>query len=433
MSEASRSLFRHRDFVKLWTAETISVFGTQITLLALPLIAATTLNVTPFEFGLLGAIEFLPFILLSLPAGVWVDRLRRRPILIAGDVVRAVALPAHPDRLRARRPDDLAALHRRVHQRLRDGLLRRRLPVVPAVARRSRPDHRRQLEARDERARRRRSSGRASPGFLIGAITAPFAILVDSISFVVSALFMVAIRRHEDEAGAAGRRARRAAVDAERDRGGPPVRRAATVTCGASPRRPGRRTSSRTCSSRSCSSSSSASSRSRPELLGLAFSIGAVGFLIGALVAGRDRRAVRRRPNDRRLGVRVRPVGPAHCDRPGRTRRAVRRRQHLRRRLRQCALYNINQVSLRQAITPESNAGPDERDDAVHRLGHDPDRCDRRRLPRRGDRPSRDDLGRARSAGLFVFLPVLLSPVRSLRRIPDLGPDDAEPVAGEAS
>ena len=101
MSDASRSLFRHRDFVKLWTAETISVFGTQITLLALPLIAATTLNVTPFEFGLLGAIEFLPFILLSLPAGVWVDRLRRRPILIVGDVVRAV-VAARRSRSRSR-------------------------------------------------------------------------------------------------------------------------------------------------------------------------------------------------------------------------------------------------------------------------------------------------------------------------------------------
>ena len=147
MSDASRSLLRHRDFVKLWTAETISVFGTQMTLLALPLIAATTLNVTPFEFGLLGAIEFLPFILLSLPAGVWVDRLRRRPILIAGDLVRAVALLSIPIAFASRRAHDLAAVHRRVHQRLRDGLLRRRLPVVPAGARRPRPDHRRQREA----------------------------------------------------------------------------------------------------------------------------------------------------------------------------------------------------------------------------------------------------------------------------------------------
>ena len=91
MTDASRSFLRHRDFVRLWTAETISVFGPRSRPAALPLIAAT-LNVTPFEFGLLSAIEFLPFILLSLPAGVWVDRMRRRPIMIAGDRVRAVAL-----------------------------------------------------------------------------------------------------------------------------------------------------------------------------------------------------------------------------------------------------------------------------------------------------------------------------------------------------
>src|SRR4051794_15007581 len=96
MSGPSRSLLRHPDFLKLWTAETASVFGTAITQLALPLIAATVLNVTPFEFGLLTTIEFLPFILLSLPAGVWVDRLRRRPILIAGDIGRAVAIASIP-------------------------------------------------------------------------------------------------------------------------------------------------------------------------------------------------------------------------------------------------------------------------------------------------------------------------------------------------
>jgi MFS family permease len=90
------SLWRHRDFVKLWTGETISQFGTQVSLLAIPLIAALTLNVTPFEFGLLGTIEFLPFILISLPAGVWVDRLPRRPILIIGDIGRGVALLSIP-------------------------------------------------------------------------------------------------------------------------------------------------------------------------------------------------------------------------------------------------------------------------------------------------------------------------------------------------
>jgi MFS family permease len=96
MEQPSRSLLRHPDFLKLWTAETISVFGSAITQLALPIIAATTLDVTPFEFGLLTTIEFLPFILFSLPAGVWVDRLRRRPILIAGDLGRAIAIASIP-------------------------------------------------------------------------------------------------------------------------------------------------------------------------------------------------------------------------------------------------------------------------------------------------------------------------------------------------
>jgi hypothetical protein len=67
-------LWRHPDFLRLWTSETISLFGSQITFLALPLTAVLALNATPFEMGLLGALEFLPFLLLSLFAGVWVDR-----------------------------------------------------------------------------------------------------------------------------------------------------------------------------------------------------------------------------------------------------------------------------------------------------------------------------------------------------------------------
>src|SRR5687768_4277272 len=82
--------------MKLWTAETISQFGTQVTFLAIPLVAAVILEVTPFEFGLLTTVEFLPFVLVSLPAGVWVDRLRRRPILIAADIGRGAVLLSIP-------------------------------------------------------------------------------------------------------------------------------------------------------------------------------------------------------------------------------------------------------------------------------------------------------------------------------------------------
>ena len=77
-------------------AETISQFGSQVTFLALPLVAILVLNESTFRVALLTSVEFLPFLLFTLPAGVWVDRLRRRPILILGNVGRAVALLTVP-------------------------------------------------------------------------------------------------------------------------------------------------------------------------------------------------------------------------------------------------------------------------------------------------------------------------------------------------
>lgn len=87
----SRCVLRNIDFRNLWAAQSISVYGTQVTVLAVPLVAAVTLRVSPFGFGLLGTLGFLPFVLLSLPARVWVDRRRRRPILILADLVRAAS------------------------------------------------------------------------------------------------------------------------------------------------------------------------------------------------------------------------------------------------------------------------------------------------------------------------------------------------------
>src|SRR5262249_60024173 len=82
------SLLRHRDFRLLWAGDTISQLGTQVTVLALPLLAVTTLHATPFQVGLLTTFEFLSFLLVGLPAGAWVDRVRRRSGLIAGAVGR---------------------------------------------------------------------------------------------------------------------------------------------------------------------------------------------------------------------------------------------------------------------------------------------------------------------------------------------------------
>src|SRR5262245_61866021 len=89
-------LWRHPDFLKLWSAETISQFGTQVSFLALPFVAVVVLDASTFEVAALGVVDFLPFILFTLPAGVWVDRLRRRPILIVGDFGRAVLLATIP-------------------------------------------------------------------------------------------------------------------------------------------------------------------------------------------------------------------------------------------------------------------------------------------------------------------------------------------------
>jgi MFS family permease len=91
-----RSLWRQGDFMKLWTGQTISQFGDEITGLALPFVAILILGASPFEMGILGVVRFLPWILFTLPAGVWVDRMRRRPILIGADVARAALLSTIP-------------------------------------------------------------------------------------------------------------------------------------------------------------------------------------------------------------------------------------------------------------------------------------------------------------------------------------------------
>src|SRR3979490_1836408 len=92
----SSGLWRHPDFVKLWAGHTISRVGSEISQLAIPLTAALVLNASAVQMGLLGAFEFAPFLLLSLFAGVWVDRWPRRPILIVADIGRAVLLGSIP-------------------------------------------------------------------------------------------------------------------------------------------------------------------------------------------------------------------------------------------------------------------------------------------------------------------------------------------------
>src|SRR5439155_11232242 len=89
-------LWRHPDFVKLWGGQSISSIGSQVTVLALPLTAIVFLGASPFQVGLLTALGTLPTLLFGLAVGVWVDRLRRRPLLVAADVGRALVLLGIP-------------------------------------------------------------------------------------------------------------------------------------------------------------------------------------------------------------------------------------------------------------------------------------------------------------------------------------------------
>src|SRR5690349_5613795 len=89
-------LFGHRDFMKLWAGETVSLFGTRMGDVAISFAAVIALKATPMQIGLLAAAGTVPTLILSLFVGVIVDRIRRRPILIATDIGRTIMLGTIP-------------------------------------------------------------------------------------------------------------------------------------------------------------------------------------------------------------------------------------------------------------------------------------------------------------------------------------------------
>jgi MFS family permease len=189
-------LWQHRDFMKLWLGQTVSQFGSHITGAALPFVAFLTLEATPLQLGILGAMGSVPILLFGLFAGVWVDRLRRRPILILADLGRALILGSIP----------LAALL---------GVLRIELLYIVAalvgiltvffdvayasilpslVTRRELVEANSKLGSSSALAE---IGGPSLAGFLVQWISAPFAILIDAVSFVLSAAGIILIRTAE--------------------------------------------------------------------------------------------------------------------------------------------------------------------------------------------------------------------------------------------
>jgi MFS family permease len=189
-------LWRHADFLKLWSAETISVFGTQISQLALPLVAILVLDASTFEVAALSTFEFLPFILFTLPAGVWVDRMRRRPILIAGDLGRAVLLLTIPGAYVA----DVLTLAQLFVVGFLVGICTVFFDVayqsyLPSLVER---DHIIEGNSKLEISRSAAQlSGPGLSGALVELFTAPYAILVDGLSYLGSALFLFRIKTSE--------------------------------------------------------------------------------------------------------------------------------------------------------------------------------------------------------------------------------------------
>jgi MFS family permease len=190
-------LWRHADFLKLWSAETVSQFGTQVSNLALPLVAILVLEASTFEVAALGTVLFLPFILFTLPAGVWVDRVPRRPILIAGDFGRAALLATIPVAYVA----DVLVLEQLFVVAFLVGVCTVFFDVayqsyLPSLVERAQIiEGNAKLEISRSAAQ---ISGPGLGGALVELFTAPYAVLVDAVSFLGSGLFLLGIRKHEE-------------------------------------------------------------------------------------------------------------------------------------------------------------------------------------------------------------------------------------------
>ena len=192
------SLWRHRDFRLLWAGDTISQFGTAISQVAIPLLAATVLAATPFEMGLLTAAESAAFLFIGLPAGVWVDRLRRRPLMVRADLGRAVLLATIPTAwwlgVLTLAQVVVVALLVGVLTVFFDVAYQSYLPTL--VGRDKLVEGNAKLQASQSVSI---VSGPALAGGLVQALSAAGAVLLDAVSYLVSALGLARIRTQEAE------------------------------------------------------------------------------------------------------------------------------------------------------------------------------------------------------------------------------------------
>lgn len=189
-------LWRHPDFLRLWAAQTVSLAGTLIGGVALPLVAIMTLDASPGEVALVRVGGLIPAVAIGLFAGVWVDRMRRRPLMIWADIGRAALLLSIPLAW-------LAGLLR-LEQLLLVTFITGTLTALFDVAYHAYLPTVIQREELIEGHSKLEASGAVVEvaafglgGWLVQVLTAPLAIIPDALSFVVSALFLGTIRKPE--------------------------------------------------------------------------------------------------------------------------------------------------------------------------------------------------------------------------------------------
>jgi MFS family permease len=193
------SLWRHHDFLHLWGAQAVSLTGTQVTALALPAIAILSLRATPLEVGVLAALPWVAFLLLGLPAGVFVDRLSRRRLMVLSDLLRAAALGAIPLTFWLGRPSllvlyaagALVGIGNVFFELASTSFLPYLLESADLVEGNSK------LAITEGAAS---IGGPALGGALIGAFGGAFAIVADVVSYVVSATLLSRIPTREPSA-----------------------------------------------------------------------------------------------------------------------------------------------------------------------------------------------------------------------------------------
>jgi MFS family permease len=186
-------LWHHLDFRRLWIGETVSQFGTFISQIAIPLVAILVVHASTFQVGLLATCEMLAFLVVGLPAGAWVDRMRFRWVLIVNDVIRALALGSIPlaQLLGVLGIGQLyvVALITGVSTVFFDVAYQSYLPQL--VDRDALVEGNSKLQASESVSQ---IAGPALGGLLIQLLTAPYAVLIDAISFLWSASWVGAIR-----------------------------------------------------------------------------------------------------------------------------------------------------------------------------------------------------------------------------------------------